>query len=139
VSSVGKVIVESETNSETSLRTWLENTGILLLSQWDVLTFIHRHGPCLTSAEQVARFIGYETPAITAALDWLDHENVIQRTGLGQVRLHTMAVFADDDRGRSLQQLIGRSGSRTERLLLRKLLKPDRIDRDQEQSTKCST
>ena len=34
--------------------------GISLLSEWDVLVFVYRHGASLTSAEQIARLIGYE-------------------------------------------------------------------------------
>ena len=137
VSFDGIVIIESETNSEISVRTWLENVGISSLSQWDVLAFIYRHGPCLTSAEQIACLIGYETTAVTAALDWLGHENVIERAGLCQVRLHRIAAFPDDERGRSLQQLVTLSGNRNGRLLLRKLLRPSRIgSRQEEQSAR---
>jgi hypothetical protein len=135
VSSDGKVVIESETNSEISVRAWLESAGISLLSQWDVLAFIYRHGPCLTSAEQVARLIGYETTAVTAALDWLERENVIQRAGFCQVQLHTIVAFPDDDRGRSLRQLVSRSGSRAERLRLRKLLKHHRIESAQKEQS----
>jgi hypothetical protein len=44
----------------------LESIGISLISEWGMLAFVYRHGPSLTSTEQIAKLIGYENGAVGA-------------------------------------------------------------------------
>jgi DNA-binding MarR family transcriptional regulator len=62
--------------------------GISLLSEWDVLAFVYRHGASLTTADQIARLIGYESAVVSDALDRLEREKLIERSRPSQgVRL----------------------------------------------------
>jgi DNA-binding MarR family transcriptional regulator len=98
--------------------------GISLLSEWDVLAFVHRHGPSLTSTDQIARLIGYESTVVGAALDRLERAKLIERSGASQgVRLHRMLTSADAQHRHCLQQFVSLSENRDGRLLLTKLLK----------------
>jgi DNA-binding MarR family transcriptional regulator len=99
--------------------------GISLLSEWDILAFVYRHGPSLTSTDQIARLIGYESTVVGAALDRLERAKLIERSGPSQaVRLHRMLASTDARHRQCLQQFVSLSESRDGRLLLAKLLKP---------------
>lgn len=108
--------------------------GISLLSEWDMLAFVHRHGPSLTSTDQIARLIGYESDVVGAALDRLEREKLIERLGPPQgVRLHRMLASTDAGHRRCFQQLVSLSETRAGRLLLTKLLKPVRSEAGREE------
>jgi DNA-binding MarR family transcriptional regulator len=97
--------------------------GISLLSEWDMLAFVYRHGPCLNSTDQMARLIGYESEVVGAALDRLERNKLIERSEPRQgVRLHRLST--DSAHRRCLRQLVGLTETRAGRLLLTKLLKP---------------
>ena len=101
--------------------------GISLLSEWDLLAFVYRHGPSLTNTDQIARLIGYESTVVGAALDRLERAKLIERSGPSQgegVRLHRMRASTDVRHRQCLQQFVSLSESRDGRLLLTKLLKP---------------
>jgi DNA-binding transcriptional MocR family regulator len=101
--------------------------GISLLSEWDTLVFVYRHGPSLTSTRQIAQLIGYESRVVGAALDRLEHEKLIERVGPSQgVRLHRMPASTHARHQHCLRRLVNLSESRAGRLLLKKLLKPVR-------------
>jgi DNA-binding MarR family transcriptional regulator len=128
-----KAIIELETNSEVSVQSCLSRMGISLLSEWDMLAFVFRHGPSLTSTEQIARLIGYESTVVDAALDRLESEKLIERVGFSSaVRLHRMLVSTDAGHRRCLQQLVRLSENRAGRILLTKILKPTRLEAGQE-------
>jgi DNA-binding MarR family transcriptional regulator len=55
--------------------------GISLLTDWDLLAFVYRHGASLTSTDQIARLIGYESAVVGAALDRLERDKLIERSG----------------------------------------------------------
>jgi DNA-binding MarR family transcriptional regulator len=101
--------------------------GISLLSEWDILAFVYRHGPSLTTTDQIARLIGYHSTVVSDALDRLERAKLIERSGPSQgegVCLHRMRASADARHRQCLQQFVSVSESRDGRLLLAKLLKP---------------
>jgi DNA-binding MarR family transcriptional regulator len=112
--------------------------GISLLREWDMLAFVYRHGPSLTSTDQIARLIGYESEVVGAALDRLERNKLIERSGSPQgVRLHRLST--DAAHRRCLQQLVCLTETRAGRLLLIKLLKPMQpASSGQEPSTKST-
>jgi hypothetical protein len=57
---------------EVQVDGWLKTLGIESLCQWDVLVFHHRHQSSLISAETIARFLGYATADVVAALNSLE-------------------------------------------------------------------
>ena len=117
------LIIDREPNSEVLVRSYLESMGISLLSEWDMLAFIYRHGSSLGSIDQIARLIGYEAEVVGEALDRLETNKLIERSGPHQgVRLHRLST--DVAHRDCLQQLVNLTGTRGERLLLTKLLKP---------------
>src|SRR5260370_4181747 len=58
---------------------WLKTLGIESLCQWDVLVFQYRHQSSLVSAEDIARFLGYATASVVAALDTLESSGFVGR------------------------------------------------------------
>jgi DNA-binding transcriptional MocR family regulator len=108
---------------ENSVQGCLESIGISLISEWDMLAFVYRHGPSLTSTEQIAKLIGYESGTVGAALARLEGQKLIERLGPTKgVRLHKMRAHAGHQR--CLLRLVSLSESRAGRLLLKKILKP---------------
>jgi hypothetical protein len=108
---------------EISVQRSLESIGISLISEWDMLAFVYRHGPSLTSTEQIAKLIGYESAAVGAALERLEGQKLIERVGPTKgVRLHRMRAHAGHQP--CLLHLVSLSENRAGRLLLKKLLKP---------------
>jgi DNA-binding MarR family transcriptional regulator len=67
--------MECENNPELSVQSCLEGIGIFLLSDWDVLVFVYRHGASLTSTDQIARLLGYQSAVVGGALDRLEFGN----------------------------------------------------------------
>jgi DNA-binding MarR family transcriptional regulator len=120
-------ITERENNLELAVQSCLESMGISLLSEWDILAFVYRHGPSLTTTDQIARLIGYDSTVVSDALDRLERAKLIERSRPSQgegVRLHRMRVSTDVRHRQCLQQFVSLSESRDGRLLLTKLLKP---------------
>jgi DNA-binding MarR family transcriptional regulator len=96
---------------------------ISLLSEWDMLAFVYRHGPSLTSTDRIARLIGYESDVVGAALDRLERNKLIERSEPRQgPRLYRLSTNAGHRR--CLQHLVSLTETRAGRLLLTKLLKP---------------
>jgi DNA-binding MarR family transcriptional regulator len=115
--------------SESTVQSCLDTMGISLLSEWDVLAFVYRHGASLISADQIARLIGYESTVVGSALDRLEREKLIERSRSSQ-GVHYFRILASTDaaRQRCFQQLISLSESRAGRLLLTKRLEPVRSE-----------
>src|ERR1700724_3709566 len=81
---------------ESTVQSCLDSMGISLLSEWDVLAFVYRHGASLASSDQIARLIGYESTVVRAALDRLESENLIERSRLSQgVRFYRILASKD--------------------------------------------
>jgi DNA-binding MarR family transcriptional regulator len=113
--------------------------GISLLSEWDVLAFVYRHGASLASGDQIARLIGYESTVVRAALERLESENLIEcsRPSNG-VRFYRILASTDAGRQRCLQQIVSLSETRAGRLLLTKQLKPDGSESGREEQSKSA-
>jgi DNA-binding MarR family transcriptional regulator len=109
---------------ELSVQNCLDGVGISLLSEWDVLIFVYRHGASLTSVDQIARLIGYERRVVSDVLDRLEREKLIERSRLSQGVCFYRILASMDARHRlCLQQLICLSESRAGRLQLAERLK----------------
>src|SRR5580692_6186112 len=108
---------------------WLKTLGIESLCQWDVLVFLYRHQSSLVSAESIARFLGYATAEVVAALDSLESSGLVERSRVSQgVRLYQVPASADPGRRDGLEQLMTLVDSHTVRLLLaRRLRGSDRV------------
>jgi DNA-binding MarR family transcriptional regulator len=114
---------------ELSIQSCLESLSISLLSEWDVLAFVYRHGASLTTADEVAGLIGYEGMVVDDALDRLERERLIERSRPSQgVRIYRIITPTDAGRRRCLQRLVSLSESRAGRLLLAKRLEPVRSE-----------
>ena len=101
------------------LEGWLRTLGIESLCQWDVLVFLYRHQASLVSAEHIARFLGYATAAVVAALDRLESSGLVERSRVSQgVRLYQLTAPADPTRRDALERLMTLADSHTVRLLL---------------------
>ena len=115
---------------ESTVQACLDSLGISLLSEWDVLSFVCRHGASLASSDQIARLIGYESTVVRDALDRLESKNLIERSRPSNgVRFYRILASTDAGRQRCLQQIVSVSETRAGRLLLAKRLKPDRSNR----------
>src|ERR1700692_2051105 len=85
---------------------WLKTLGIESLCQWDVLVFQYRHQSSLVSAETIARFLGYATADVVAALDSLESSGLVERSRVSQeVRLYQVTASADLARRDALERL----------------------------------
>jgi MarR family len=119
-----KLITCRDENSESSILGYLGTVGIRRLCDWDVLSFIYRHGVTLTSADRIARLMGYENMAIGGALDRLEKDKLIQRSrGPRGVRIYRILDPANADRKNCLESLLSLSKSREGRLMMIKQLK----------------
>lgn len=124
---LGKVesITEHGRPPEFSLRCSLDDVGISLLCDWDVFVFVYRHVVSLTSAEQIARLVGYESNVVGSALDRLERQKLIERSRPSRgVRLYRVLDLKDSDHRRRLRELVTQSESRPRRLELAKQLNP---------------
>ena len=90
--------------------------GISSLDAWDVLVFMCRHRTSLSTADQIARLLGYSGTAIEAALDQLESLRLIRRSRA--VRGVQMLQFVFD--GEGVKHL---ADHRSGRLLLAQKLK----------------
>lgn len=112
-----------EKSTDSLVRERLETLGFSLLSEWDVLAFLYRHGTSLTSAAQMAHLLGDNKAAVGAALDRLESLGLIQRSrGSQGVRLYRISVPADPLRYSCFIELMNLAEKREGRLLLLKHL-----------------
>ena len=99
------------------------NVGISLLCDWDVFAFVYRHVTSLTTAEQIARLLGYESAVVGGALDRLESQKLIERSRPSRgVRLYRVANSKNVEHQRCLQELVTLSESRAGRLELARQL-----------------
>jgi DNA-binding MarR family transcriptional regulator len=118
-------IIEGEKPVEFAVQSCLESIGISLLCDLDVLAFVYRHGASLTSADQIARLIGYESAVVSGALDRLEREKLIERSQPSQgVRFYRILASTDAARQGCVQQLVNLSRTRAGRVRLAKQMKP---------------
>jgi DNA-binding MarR family transcriptional regulator len=104
------------------------NVGISLLCAWDVLAFVYRHVTSLTTAEQIASLIGYESGVVGGALDRLESQKLIERSRPSRgVRFYRVLNSKDLEHQRCLRELVTLSESRAGRLELTRQLSPVRL------------
>ena len=120
--------MERDNPPDLQVEGWLKTLGVELLCQWDVLVFLYRHQSSLVSAEHIARFLGYPTAKVVAALDSLESSGLVERSRVSQgVRLYQLTAPADPTRRDALERHMTLADSRTVRLLLaRRLLAEQR-------------
>ena len=119
---------------ELSVQNCLDGVGISLLSEWDILMFVYRHGASLTSADRIARLIGYESRVVSDVLDRLEREKLIERSRPSQgVCFYRILASMDAGHRRCLRQLICLSESRAGRLQLAERLKAHWSDSGREE------
>jgi DNA-binding transcriptional MocR family regulator len=105
----------------------LESLGISLLSEWDVLVFLYRHGTILTSAAQIAQSLGHAIAPVIAALDRLESLGFIVRSrGSQGVRLCRFSIPADAARCSGFMELMILAEKRQGRLMLLEHLRRDK-------------
>jgi hypothetical protein len=114
-----------EQNLEPPLQSCVLNVGISLLCDWDVFAFVYRHVTSLTTAEQIARLLGYETGVVGGALDRLESQKLIERSRPSRgVRLYRVRPSNDVEHQHCLRELVRLSESRAGRLELARQLHP---------------
>lgn len=115
----------------------LQTLGISLVSEWDALAFVYRHGSSLGTAAQIARFIGYGDVEIAAALRTLDARGLIQRSRVSRgIRFYQLSEALEPSRRSYLVDLLSLAQSRSGRLLVIQHLKgPVRVLRRARTST----
>jgi DNA-binding MarR family transcriptional regulator len=110
---------------ELSVQSCLESLGISLMSEWDVLTFVSNRRKSLTNADHIASLIGYESREVSAALERLEGEKLIERSQASRgVSFYQIPASTDAARQDCILQLISLSKTRAGRVLLAKQLKP---------------
>lgn len=105
----------------------LEALHIRHLAEWDVLAFIYRHGTNLSSADHIARLLGYGKAVVGAALDSLTSTGLVKRSRNSHgARLYQIAAdISDDPRGRYLHELMKLAEERRGRIMLIRHLRQD--------------
>jgi hypothetical protein len=117
------LITKREQKLESSLQSCALNVGISLLCDWDVFAFVYRHVTSLTTAEQIARLLGYESGVVGGALDRLESQKLIERSRPSRgVRLYRVKNSNDVEHERCLRELVRLSESRAGRLELARQL-----------------
>lgn len=103
--------------------------GISLLCDWDVFAFVYRHVTSLTSADHIARLVGYESQVVGRALDRLERQKLIERSRPSRgVRLYRILAPKDAEHRSCLRELLMLSESRAGRLELAKRFSPVRSE-----------
>src|ERR1700687_3261025 len=86
---------------------WLKTLGIASLCQWDMLVFLDRHPSLLGTTAHIARFLGYTTAEVVAALDSLGSSGLVGPSRVSQgVRLYQVTASADPARRDALKRLL---------------------------------
>jgi DNA-binding MarR family transcriptional regulator len=103
----------------------LSTLGIAHLADWDVLAFIHSHGPSLASAEKIAALLGYSKAEVGSALESLTAHGLVQRSRNSRgARLYQFTDAGPNDALRiALEELMKIAEHREGRLLLSKQLR----------------
>lgn len=115
--------VENEGPGDFSTGKRLETLGVSLLSEWDALVFLYRHGTCLASSGQMARILGQDEATLGNALDRLESLGLIQCSrGSEGLRLYRFPLRMAPARLTCFLELMGLAGKRAGRLQLLKRL-----------------
>ena len=115
--------VAPEKSTDLPVHEHLKILGISTLSEWDVLTFLHRHGTIMTSAAEMALLLGDNKAEVGAALDRLASLGLLQRSrGSQGIRRYQISIPTDLSRFSSFIELMRLAENRDGRLLLLKHL-----------------
>jgi len=121
---------------DLSLEHCLKSLGISLLSELDVLVFVHRRKTSLTSVKQIASLIGHDQAAVSIALGQLEREKLIEPSIASQgLRFYRILPQEDSGRQQCFRQLVSLSETRAGRLQLTKHLRPKGGNRGEKQLT----
>ena len=97
----------------------LEILRIGRLPEWDVLSYIYRHGASLASAQRIADPLGYSRAVVGAALDSLTSSGILHRSRNSRgVRLYRLTETIPDISRFSLEKLMKVAEGRVGRLLI---------------------
>jgi hypothetical protein len=103
----------------------LKSLGISLLSELDVLVFVHRRKTSLTSVKQISSLIGHDQAAVSIALGQLEREMLIEPSIASQgLRFYRILRQEDGERQQCFWQLVSLAETRAGRLQLTKHLRP---------------
>ena len=117
----------SEQHLELSVQGSLEDMGLFLLSEWDVLGFVYSHGTSLITVDRIACLVGYEAAVVGATLDRLEREGLIERSRTSQgACLYRIRAPMDPARRLCLHKLFNLSERRAGRMIFSKLMMPVR-------------
>jgi DNA-binding MarR family transcriptional regulator len=117
--------LEIDKSPDALVQACLEHLGLSLLVEWDVLIFLYRHQAILTSAEQIARLLGYPSKAVGNALETLDSQKLVRRSRPSQGVRFYQSVYSEAHAKpeNCFRQLIKFADDRSGRLLLVKHLR----------------
>jgi hypothetical protein len=120
-------LCERDNSPESWGRGCLNSLGVSLLIDWDVLIFLYDHGKILSTAEQLAPLLGWDSESIGNALDRLESRKLIKSSPKSRegARFYRVAVASDVAMLDCFQQLLSLTRNRAGRLMLAKMLKPD--------------
>ena len=117
--------MDPQTPVDVQVDGWFKTLGVESLCQWDVLVFQYRHQSSLVGAEHIARFLGYATAEVVAALDSLESSRLVERSRASQgACLYEVTALADPTRRDALERLMTLADSHTVRLLLARRQRP---------------
>ena len=117
---------------DLTLEHCLKSLGISLLSELDVLVFLHRRKRSLTTVKQISSLIGHDQAAVSIALGLLEREKLIEISIASQgLRFYRILPQEDSGRQQCFRQLVSLSDTRAGRLQLAKHLKPIGRNRDE--------
>jgi hypothetical protein len=106
-------------NTDLAIRAHLTKLGISFLAEWDILTFIYRHGTSLAGAQQIAPLVGYDKASTCGLLEALAVRGLISRSRISHgVRLYRFVPFSDSSVQQSFESLVTVSEGREGRLLM---------------------
>jgi hypothetical protein len=118
---------QAEKSNDFPVAERLEILGISLLSEWDVLVFLYRHGTILTSTAQIAHSLGHGSAPVIAALDLLESLGFIIRSrGSQGIRLYRFSIPTAPARCSGFMELMILAEKRAGRLLLLQHLRRDK-------------
>ena len=106
---------------------WLHTLGVGSRCQWDILVFLSHHQTTLLGAADLARLLGYASPAIVVALDVLETLLLVERSRVSQgARLYRFLAPSSGPRHEAWTQLQALATHRPGRVRIARQLRHDR-------------
>ena len=102
----------------------LQTLDISAIAEWDVLTFLHRHGTTIANTAYMVRLIGYSQSVVESALDNLTRARLIQGSRrLDGIGLYKFIPLDTPTRQDCFEALIKMADQRDGRLQLIRVLR----------------